>query len=436
MDSYLVYTEYKDSYVDWVGEIPSTWEIGRLKDAIESQVNGIWGEDPNGFNDFVCIRVADFQRHNFKISLESKTLRHVSQKDFESRSLRSGDLLLEKSGGGENQLVGQIVSFDHDLTSVCSNFVSRIRIKKEFHNRFFVYFNAFLYFIKGNYKHIKQTTGIQNLDVGSYLNECFVYPVYEKQKHIADFLDQKTAEIDETIAKKQRLIKLLEERKAILINQAVTKGLNPDVLMKDSRVAWIGEIPAHWITKKNRYLFIEHNERSEKGEEIHLSMSQKLGLVPSDKLDVQTLQSESYEGAKLCFQDDLVLNRLKAHLAVFSVAPMDGLVSSDYSVFRLINSEFTPYYFESLFKTPIYLTEFNKKVKGIVVGFYRLYSNDFKDIPAIVPPKEEQYQIIEYILDLRRNTKQAKEGIKKEISTLEEYRSILVSEAVTGKIKI
>src|SRR5690606_14365682 len=165
----------------------------------------------------------------------------------------------------------------------------------------------------------------------------------------------------------------------------------------DSGVTWIGAVPAHWKVIPNRYIFREQNARSLHGEETHLSMSQRYGLVPAKELDVQTLQSESYDGAKLCQKGDLVQNRLKAHLAVFAVAPCDGLVSPDYSVFRLQNSENQPVYFERLFKTPNYLGEFNRRVRGIVVGFLRLYSEDFNAIPALVPPCDEQAEIVKFI---------------------------------------
>jgi type I restriction enzyme S subunit len=164
-------------------------------------------------------------------------------------------------------------------------------------------------------------------------------------------------------------------------------------------------------------------------------MSQKLGLVPSNMVE-KSLESESYEGAKLVQQGDLVLNRLKAHLAVFSVAPMVGVISPDYSVFRLIHSEANPHYFERLFKTPEYLGEFNRKVKGIVAGFYRLYSADFMSIPLIVPPHDEQRDIHEHIDGLNKAFTPLFETVEQEITTLNEFKQTLIANAVTGKIKI
>ena len=214
------------------------------------------------------------------------------------------------------------------------------------------------------------------------------------------------------------------------------RGLNPEVPLCDSGVSWIGEIPAHWKAIPNRYIFREQNARSLCGEETHLSMSQRYGLVPAKELDVQTLQSESYDGAKLCQKGDLVQNRLKAHLAVFAVAPCDGLVSPDYSVFRLQNSENQPVYFERLFKTPNYLGEFNRRVRGIVVGFLRLYSEDFNAIPALVPPCDEQLEIVRFIETTNKNFEDIRAKIDAEISMLRELKAITVASAVTGKIKV
>lgn len=199
----------------------------------------------------------------------------------------------------------------------------------------------------------------------------------------------------------------------------------------ESNVPDLGEIPAHWKVIRNRFLFQEQNERSLDGKETHLCMSQKLGLVPSDEFEDKTLQSESYEGARLCKKGDLVLNRLKAHLSVFSTAPCDGLVSPDYSVFRLRDSEMIPKYFEHLFKTPVYLSEFNRRVRGIVAGFYRLYTDDFNDVRAVCPPIEDQKRIIDF---LDRKTSEIDQAIAQKqrlIELLQEQKAILINQAVT-----
>jgi len=199
---------------------------------------------------------------------------------------------------------------------------------------------------------------------------------------------------------------------------------------KASEIPDLGDIPAHWQVIRNRFLFNEQKARSSAGAETHLCMSQKLGLVPSDDFKDKTLQSESYEGGRLCNKGDLVLNRLKAHLSVFAIAPCDGLVSPDYSVFRIQDLEMVPEYFDHLFKTPVYLSEFNRRVKGIVAGFYRLYSGDFNDVKALCPPIEEQKRIVEF---LDRKTAEIDEAIAQKqrlIELLQEQKAIFINQAV------
>ena len=125
-------------------------------------------------------------------------------------------------------------------------------------------------------------------------------------------------------------------------------------------------------------------------------MSQVHGLVPSKGLGRKSLQSENYAGGKLVAEHDLVLNRLKAHLGVFARAKQAGVVSPDYIVFRP-KGDVSVQYCESLFKTPMYVGEFRRRTKGIVEGFWRLYTDDFYNVTALLPPPEEQDQIVAYL---------------------------------------
>lgn len=195
----------------------------RLKYTCEAPRAGSWGEEPTGSTDTVpCVRVADFDRDNFRLKTGPLTLRDVPRRDRERGLLKKGDLLIEKSGGGEHQPVGAVAQYDRDEPAVSSNFLARIRAREGFHARFLTYVHASLYSARLTAKSAKQTTGIQNLDLDSYLNEQFEFPSYEAQRSIADALDAKTAQIDDLIAKKLELIKLLEEMRSALITAAVT----------------------------------------------------------------------------------------------------------------------------------------------------------------------------------------------------------------------
>ncbi|MDE5620838.1 MAG: hypothetical protein K2I80_10085 [Ruminococcus sp.] len=146
-------------------------------------------------------------------------------------------------------------------------------------------------------------------------------------KNLSDYLDKKCTRIDTTIKKQQKIIEKLKNYKLSLITETVTKGLNPDVSMKDSGVEWIGDIPEHWEVNRIKWLLNERKERSETGVEESLSMSQRYGLIPTKEMDMIPNLASTYVGAKIVYFNDLVFNKLKANLGVFSVSRYYGLVS-------------------------------------------------------------------------------------------------------------
>ncbi len=243
--------EMKESGVEWLGEIPADWKMYRLRWSVETSKNGVWGEEPDGEKDDIpCVRVADFDRQGLCVSGEIPTIRKVTASERKGRVLRFRDLLIEKSGGGEQQPVGCVVIYNLDQPAVCSNFVARLTPSDIADSNFFRYVHATAYALRLNVKAIKQTTGIQNLDTDAYFNEPVAFPPLPEQHIIADFLDRKTAQIDSLIAKKQRMIELLGEKRQVLISQAVTRGLDPKVPMKDSGIEWLGKIPKHWEVRR------------------------------------------------------------------------------------------------------------------------------------------------------------------------------------------
>lgn len=246
--SFQKYPEYKDSGVEWLGDVPEHWAIFSLKRSVDGCTNGLWGDEPGGESDIAVIRVADFDRGTSRVGLDKLTYRCITQKERASRLLQPGDLLIEKSGGGEKTLVGCVVLFGHDFQAITSNFVARMRPLMGFDSGFLCYAFDSLYQGKVNYPAIKQTTGIQNLDSETYLQERFCFPPRAEQTQIARFLDHETARIDALIEEQQCLIELLKEKRQAVISHAVTKGLDPSVPMKDSGVEWLGEVPAHWST--------------------------------------------------------------------------------------------------------------------------------------------------------------------------------------------
>lgn len=418
------YESYKPSGVKWLGDVPAHWDVRPGFTCFK--------ENKDRNKRLVESTVLSLSYGRIVIKPEEK-LTGLVPESFESYQLiKPGDIVI-RTTDLQNDQTSLRVGYAKDKGMITSAYLG-LRCHPEINPEY-------VFRLLESYDALKVFYGMgsglrQNIDFWDFKRLPVPLPPRDEQDRIVAFLDQKTAEIDAAIAKKERLIELLLEQKNIRIHQAVLRGLNPEVPLFDSGVTWIGAVPAHWKVTPNRYIFREQNARSLRGEETHLSMSQRYGLVPAKELDVQTLQSESYDGAKLCRKGDLVQNRLKAHLAVFAVAPCDGLVSPDYSVFRLQNSENQPVYFERLFKTPNYLGEFNRRVRGIVVGFLRLYSEDFNAIPALVPPYDEQAEIVKFIEATNTDFENVRAKIDAEIAMLRELKAITVASAVTGKIKI
>ena len=255
MSQYRAYPAYKDSGIEWIGQVPEHWQVKRLKHLISQCQNGVWGDDPlEDGSDTLCIRVADFDRDNNVVIYNPSTYRQITKEHQDSRLVSKGDILLEKSGGGAQTLVGANVRYLGEEPAVCSNFVAVIKPSKMAESAWLNYLMASMYALKINLRSIKQSTGIQNLDSEQYLDEGVAAPSLDEQATIAAALDRETARIDALVEKKTRFIELLKEKRQALITHAVTKGLDPNVNMKDSGVEWFGQVPEHWAIPALKFL--------------------------------------------------------------------------------------------------------------------------------------------------------------------------------------
>lgn len=218
---------FRESGVEWLGHVPEHWETRPLITTVTAVQNGTWGDEPTGTpTDVACVRVADFDRLRLTVQDRELTQRSVASDEFARHCLRPGDLLLEKSGGGDVQPVGKVVLFDRPVDAVCSNFVARLSIRSEHDPRYCAYLHDVLYRSRVNVRSIKQSTGLQNLDSDSYLRELVCIPPLEEQRSIADYIDHETAELDRLVTSIREQISKLQERRAALITAAVTGQLD------------------------------------------------------------------------------------------------------------------------------------------------------------------------------------------------------------------
>jgi type I restriction enzyme S subunit len=441
------YPKYQKTDVEWLGDIPTEWTVKRLKWSVEGSFNGVWGDEPDGIDDVVCLRVADFNRDNYTISTEALTLRAIEAKQLESRKLKRGDLLIEKSGGGEKQLVGCVVYFDHEFDAVCSNFVARMPLAEGHLPRYWAYVHAGMYAGKLNYPAIKQTTGIQNLDAALYLDTLAAYPPLAEQQQIAAFLDWKTSQIDALIAKKQELLQKLKEKRLAVITQAVTKGLNPDAPMRDSGIAWLGVVPLDWQTKRLRHCagLITSGSR---GWAQHFADTGSLFLritnLTRDSIqllldDLQRVEPpDGAEGDRTYTQPGDLLISITADLGSVAVIP-DGLegayVSQHLSLVRLDSQDI-----ESRWIAYSILSHIGKyQLVGAGYGGTKVQLG-LADIKEIVfchaPTRDEQKRVLKFIETETAKSDELISLAESAITRLTEYRSALITAATTGKIDV
>lgn len=198
------------------------WQIVPLKFAVDSAQTGVWGQEANGGSDDVpCVRVADFDRLRNRVT-EAPTIRRIEYKDRVRCELQKGDLLVEKSGGTGINPVGAVVAYIGDFPAVCSNFILRLRCRENQHPRFWLYVLHGSYIAGRTWNYVRQTTGIQNLDVNGFMSMSHPAPDFDEQRRIADHLDEVTSRIDAMLAKIDELKALLVERRSALITDVVT----------------------------------------------------------------------------------------------------------------------------------------------------------------------------------------------------------------------
>ena len=378
------YATYKDSGLPWLGRMPGHWDTRRLRHACDMRVSNVdkhtkLGETPVRLCNYVEVytseRIRESTRFMAASAREDERLRY---------GLRIGDVLITKDSEQWNDIgVPALVEFEApDL--VCGYHLAILRARPGLCGAF-LHRVLESHFISAQF-HV-EANGVTRygLSHGAIKGVAIPVPPADEQVAIVRFLDWADGRLERAIRAKKKVIALLSEQKQAIIHRAVTRGLDPSVPLQPSGVPWLGDIPQHWEVLRSKYVYREVDVRSVTGQETHLSMSQRFGLIPSSQLEVRRLVSDSYAGAKLCEKGDLVLNRLKAHLGVFALAPERGVVSPDYTVLRPVR-EVEERFFEAVYRTPACRVELRQRAKGIVQGFWRLYTDDFYDIRVPVPP--------------------------------------------------
>jgi type I restriction enzyme S subunit len=416
------YNVYKPTGVEWLGEIPEHWELLKAK-----RFHKILKE-PNSRKK--CDNVLSLTLRGV-VNNDPDSPEGLVPKDYSTYQIFEKDNLVFKLIDLENVRTSR-VGILHEKGIMSSAYI-RLIVGEDNFPRFTFYYYYSLY-INEVYNNIG--TGVRStLGPNELLNLPFVKPSIEEQIQIAAYLDLKTKLIEKAIGIKEKLIELIKERRQILIHNAVIRGLNPNVKLKDSGVKWLEKIPEHWEVLYNRRLFREKSRKINNSKELALSLSQVDGVIPSEDMKERSLSPSHLDNFKLCLSGDLVVNRFKGHLGVFFESQYRGIITFHYGVFEpaeRVNSK----YFELLFHTFNYKTIYAGASNGMSIGLQNLSNQNFYDVRSIVPPINEQNKIVKYCqkIDIKIDT--AIESKKKEIEKLKEYKSTLINSAVTGKIKV
>lgn len=255
-------------------------------------------------------------------------------------------------------------------------------------------------------------------------------PPLSEQQAIVTYLDTKVAKIDEYISIAEKKISALEELKQTIIAEAVTRGIHKDVPMKDSGVKWIGMIPEHWKVHKIRSHFKERRVKVSDKDFQALSVA-KIGIVPQLE---DACKTDNGDNRKQVLKGDFVVNSRSDRKGSCGISPLDGSVSLINIVLRPFNilQEYVHY----LFRSHNYIEEFYRNGRGIVADLWTTRYSEMRNIQIPVPPLSEQQEIVTYIEAKVANINQLCQAERSQIEKLKEYKQRLISDVVTGKVKV
>ncbi len=417
------YKEYKDSGVQWIGEIPSHWETRRIRYTGKSR-NGLTfspfdvAEDGDGI---LVLRSSNIK--DGKLVLGDNV--YVKKEIPSDLMVKKGDILI-CSRNGSRDLVGKLALIDKNIKASFGAFMMIYRT-----NMWAPFMEKVLSVTIQNYKTLFSTSTINQLTNDKFKDFTLPIPPLAEQEKIVSYLEGKTSKIDAYVVEKEKEIQLLQELKQKTIADAVTKGLNPDVKMKDSGISWIGMIPEHWETKKIGSLFIERREKVSDKDYPALSVS-KQGITPQLETAVKTDNGDNRK--KVC-KNDFVVNSRSDRKGSCGVSPYTGSVS-------LINIVLAPreiievQYYHHLFRSNDYIEEYYRIGRGIVADLWTTRYSEMRNIFVPFPSLDEQLAIVTYIDEKCQKIDTLVSELQAEIDYMKEYKQRLIADCVTGQMNV
>lgn len=426
------YSEYKDSGVKWIGEIPGHWKTPKLNRVV-SKVGS--GSTPRGGSEVYIDEGIKFLRsqniHFEGLNLDSVVYIPDSiNEQMKNTQVQPFDVLLNITGGS----IGRCFYVDDTLGK--ANVNQHVCIIRPLS----VNYRFLKYFLQSNSGQSQvwfyQKGDREGLSAESIKTFRLSLPPLPEQEAIVTYLDSKVAKIDEYISIAEKKIAALEELKQTIIAEAVTRGIHKDVPMKDSGVKWIGMIPEHWDLKRTAMLFSENRKKNINYEFDHALKFNYGKLVSKNEIgDVSSLK-ETYMAYTIINKNDIAINCLNLNYDFVSqrvaISPQKGIITSAYLIITPRQGVEAMYY-NYLFKA----MDSKKLFHGMGTGIRLTLSfSELKKQQIPVPPLAEQQEIVTYIEAKVANINQLCQAERSQIEKLKEYKQRLISDVVTGNVKV
>ncbi|MCJ7586520.1 MAG: restriction endonuclease subunit S [Candidatus Aminicenantes bacterium] len=430
------YPEYKDSGVEWLGEIPMHWEARRLKFVLSAPLK-------YGANEAAELEELDLPRYvritdiDENDSLRDETFKSLPDEVAKEYLLREGDILFARSGATAGKTFLYRKTWG---TCAYAGYLIRARLNNEIaFPEFIRFFTSSLGYWQWLASVFIQAT-IQNVSAERYASLSLPLPALSEQHTIAVFLDRETAKIDALIEKKERLIDLLHEKRTALITQAVTKGLDPTVPTKDSGVEWLGIIPALWEAYRIKSLTKEHKQGFYT-EQTYIDEGVKLARI-SDIDDRANIHFDNMPYVSIDSKDECTFRLLEGDILFARsgtigrfgiVCGTERAVFASYLIrfrFSKVHVEFLRYAFDSKYFKDSLVSSLHGGANQNV------HAENIKALTIALPPRDEQPKITAYLLRETAKIDTLVAKVYEAIDRLKEYRTALISAAVTGKIDV
>jgi type I restriction enzyme S subunit len=420
-----VYPDYKESGVEWMKAIPKHWKISKFSFHFKTGM----GET------ILSNNLIDNGIYPVFSATESDTI--FGYFNDPKIILDAGDLIIPARGVS----IGHVKYVQKKCTCTQTTIYAKNISKDNLVPRF-VY-----YFLIGNRKILffYDRTAIPQITCEQVNANRILVPPLPEQQVIANFLDRKTAQIDALIEKKQRQIDILQEQRTALINHAVTKGLNPDAPMKDSGVEWLGEVPSHWIVSKIRRACSSVRDGTHapppRANGVHRLLSVR-NIVDNEFItrdDDRTMTPEDFEILQKSYtveQGDVVLAIVGATTGKSAIVGKLDNVTVQRSLAVLRPSDKMESSFLNFWLKTAFVKNNIQRIMTIYSAQPGIYLDDLSNLRVLVPPIDEQSSITKWLLLQTKNIQASINRMQQQIELIQEYRTALISEAVTGKIDV